>query len=77
MITFLLAVFLAIFVPGDLVIKPLGLPSFQRAVLALGMGLVMWALQGFILGFLGMRILTYGYLIICLILWLRRSLLLR
>ncbi|MBI4099915.1 hypothetical protein HY440_02810 [Candidatus Microgenomates bacterium] len=72
MITFLLAVLVAIFVPGDLAARRLDLPTFQRIVLALGLGLVFWALQGFIFGFLGFRDLTYVYLAAALILWLKR-----
>lgn len=73
MAVFLLAVVVAVFVPGDLLIRRLHLHLFHRTVLALGLGLVLWAIQGFVLGFLGLRQLTYIYLVIAMILWLRRS----
>ncbi len=72
MVTFLLATIVAIFVPGDIFIRRLGLSTFQRVVLALGLGLVLWALQGFVFGFLGLRDLTYVYLVVAAILWLKR-----
>lgn len=71
-ITFLLATTIAVFIPGDVLVRRLGLPTFQRVVLALGLGLVMWALQGFVFGFLGLRNLTYAYLVLAGILWLKR-----
>lgn len=72
MIIFLLAVVLAFFIPGDLFIRRLNLTNFQRVVLAVAGGMVLWALQGFIFGFLGLRDLTYVYLAVCGILWLKR-----
>ncbi len=70
MTVFLLAIFLAIFIPGDLFVARLKLTLFQRVILSFGVGLVLWALQGFIFGFLGFRTLTFGYIAICLVLWL-------
>ena len=72
MITFLLAAFLALFIPGDIFVGRLNLTALQRIVLALGLGLVLWALQAFIFGFLGLRNLTYVYLFVAVILWLKR-----
>lgn len=68
-IGFIIAIILAFFIPGDLFIKQLKLILFQRIVLATGLGIVLWALQGFIFGFLNFRNLTYVYVVICLILW--------
>ncbi len=72
MATFLLAVVIAFYIPGDIFIRKLTLPVFQRVILALGLGLALWALQGFVFGFLGWRDLTYVYLLIAAILWLKR-----
>ena len=70
--TFLLAGILAFFIPGDLVVRRLNLSKFQRVVLAIGVGLVLWAFQGFVFGFLGLRSLTYVYLLAAFVLWLKR-----
>jgi len=69
---FIIATILAFFIPGDIFIRRLNLTKLQRIVLAVGLGMVLWALQGFIFGFLGFRDLTYVYLAICMILWLKR-----
>lgn len=69
---FIIAVFLAFFIPGDIFIRRLNLTVFQRVVLSIGLGIILWALQAFTFGFLGKRELTYVYLIISLLLWLRR-----
>lgn len=68
-IGFIIAIILAFFIPGDLFTRQFKLTLFQRIVLAMGLGIVLWALQGFIFGFLALRNLSYVYLAICLILW--------
>lgn len=73
MATFLLAIFLAFFIPGDVLVRRLKLPRWQRVVCSLGLGVVMWALQGFVVGFMGLRFLTYFYLVLAGLLWLKRS----
>jgi hypothetical protein len=72
MVSFLLACVVALFLPGDVFVKRLGLPIFQRVVLATGLGFALWALQGFVFGFLGLRDLTYAYLVVAAVLWLKR-----
>ena len=68
---FFIAVFLAFFIPGDLLIKKYKLSVFQRFVLGTGIGMVLWGWQGFIFGYLGLRFLSYLYIIILLLLWIR------
>lgn len=64
-------VFLAFFIPGHLLIKGWRLNIFQKLVLATIIGMVLWGWQGFIFGFLGLRWLTFIYIIIVLIFWLK------
>lgn len=70
---FLIAIFFAFYIPGSLVLGSVKkyFPSvFQRITLSIVTGIVLWAYQGFLFGFLGMRFLTYLYIIIFFIFWL-------
>jgi len=68
---FVVAIFLAFFIPGRLFLRYLKLSHFQSFVLSLVFGMVLWGWQGFIFGFLGIRWATYLYLIIIFLLWFR------
>lgn len=70
-IYFFIAVFFAFFIPGDLLVKRLPLSYLQRITLALVLGIVLWAYQGFIFGFLHLRFLTYLYLFVMASVWLK------
>lgn len=59
---FLLAIFISFYIPGLFFVKKLNLSAFQSTVISLIVGMVMWSFQGFILGYLNLRILTYLYL---------------
>lgn len=74
MVIFIFAWFLAFFVPGDVLIKSFRLDIVKRLVLATCLGIVFWALQGILFGYLGIRFLTYFYLVIFLFLWLKLAL---
>lgn len=67
---FFVAVFLAFFIPGDLLIKRYNLSVFQRLVLGTGVGIVLWGWQGFIFGYLGVRFLSYFYIVILTLSWI-------
>lgn len=71
LLLFFIAVFIAFFIPGDLLIKKYHLSIFQRFVLGTGIGIVLWGWQGFIFGYLGLRFLSYFYIIILLLLWIK------
>jgi len=66
---FLVAVFVAFYIPGSLVLQKTKLSLFQRIVLGVGVGMVFWALQGFLFGFVHARFLTYAYLIVAIGVW--------
>lgn len=68
---FFIAVFIAFFIPGDLLIRKYNLSIFQRLVLGIGMGMVLWGWQGLIFGYLGLRFLSYFYIIILVLLWIK------
>lgn len=66
---FIVAIFFAFFIPGDLLLKKIKLNGFQRIVMSILLGVGMWIWQGFILGFLNFRIGTYFYLVGFSITW--------
>lgn len=66
---FLLAIFLAFYIPGIVFIKQLSLSFFQKIVLALILGMVLWTIQGYIVGYIQMRYLSYLYILIFFLLW--------
>ena len=68
---FLAAIFIAWFIPGDLLLGKINKKLFSRLVLGIIIGMVLWGWQGYILGFLQLRILSYLYLAIAVIFWLK------
>ncbi len=70
-IYFLLAVFLAFFIPGNIFLKKFNLPAIPKICLSILLGISLWVLQGFILGYLGLRDLTYLYLLISIMIWIK------
>lgn len=71
-IYFFIAVLLAFFIPGQILVSKLKVSFFCQIVLSFMVGLVCWAWQGFIFGYLGIRFLSYLYLLVCLIFWLKK-----
>src|SRR5258708_6811654 len=67
----LLALVLAFYLPGNLFVAKIPLTRFQQLILSLNLGIVLWGLQGFLFGYLHARWLTYLYLVIALILWIK------
>src|SRR5579862_9354964 len=68
-IYFILAAFLAFYIPGNLILKKLKLTSFQEAILSVLVGVNFWAWQGFIFGYLQQRWLSYIYLLVTSSFW--------
>ena len=52
-------------------INRLKLSFFQRIVIGIVVGMVLWGWQGFMFGYFGLRFLSYLYIIILLLLWIR------
>lgn len=67
---FFVAIFVAFYIPGALVLKKLHLTTFQKFVLGTVVGMVLWGWQGAIFGYLGFRQLSYLYLFLMVLLWL-------
>lgn len=70
---FFATAFLAFFIPGDLILKRYRLLFFQRLVLGTILGMVVWAILGFLLGILNIRFVSYIYLITVLVIWLSQG----
>jgi len=71
-LVFVIAVFLAFFIPGDLLLRRLNFSLFQRITLGTIVGMVLWGWQGFVFGYLNIRWFSYVYLILFLILWISK-----
>lgn len=72
-IYFIIAIFLAFYIPGSVLIGKLKLTFFQKTVIATILGMVLWGWQGFIFGYLGFRFLTYLYLLMFFLVWIYRQ----
>lgn len=72
-IIFWFSVFIAFFIPGRVILGKIQVPTLSVIVLSLATGLVMWALQGYVFGILGIRRATFIYLIIFFLIWVIRS----
>lgn len=68
---FLIGIFLAFYIPGSIFLKKEKLGFFEFAILSIGIGMALWVFQGFVFGFLNLRFLTYIYLIVTFVIWLK------
>jgi len=71
LVWFFIVVFLAFYIPGNFLLKKTHLSSFQQIILSIVVGMTLWGWQGFIFGFLNIRWMTYVYLLVFFILWMR------
>jgi hypothetical protein len=72
-IWYIAAVFIAYYIPGSLVLVTFVLPRIFRIVLATVIGMVLFAYQGYVFGYLQVRYLTYVYIAICVGLWIYKG----
>lgn len=70
-IYFIVAIVIAFIIPGFIFIRKLKLSFFQTLVLSTILGLALWIWQGFLFGFLGIRFLTYLYLAVFFVSFLK------
>jgi len=70
-IYFIFALFVAFYIPGNIILKKINLASFPRFVLSCLTGMVLWSWQGYIFGYLGLRWLSYVYLFVFIVLWIK------
>lgn len=68
---FIPAVFLAFYIPGKVILNKLELPVLANFSESLIIGIVLWALQGVIFGYIHSRWLSYLYLLFFLILFIK------
>lgn len=73
-LVFFAAVFVAFFIPADTLLKRYNLSFFQRLILGISLGMIMWGWQGYVFGYLNIRLFSYVYLFIFLILWIKFNL---
>lgn len=79
-IGYLISVLIVFVVPGWLIVNrfKLQLSAWQKLVVIPVTGMILWGIQGYIVGYLQLRFLTYGYVGVLLVaLLLRRSEILR
>jgi hypothetical protein len=70
---FFAAVFIAFFVPGNVLLSKIKLSRFQVFVLSTITGVVLWAWQAFFFGYLNLRSFTYIYLLLFFIIWIKQN----
>lgn len=70
---FLLAIIIAWYIPGRVVIKGLfqKKSDAEKIILAIIVGMVIWGYQALLFGYLNARFLTYIYLLIFMLIWIR------
>lgn len=72
-IYFILATFVAFYFPGFYFVSKLRLNKFQELVLSFIVGMVLWGWQGMVFGYLGLRFLSYVYIIFFALLWFKNA----
>ena len=70
---FVLSVFVAFYFPGVYFVSKLKLSKFQEIVLSFIVGMVLWGWQAYVFGYLGVRWLSYVYLLIFLGYFVKKS----
>src|SRR3990167_4438146 len=70
---FFLAVLVAFFIPGDILIgrRIIGNSRLSRIILGVILGIAMWAWQAMIFGYLEMRNLSYVYVLVFVFVWIK------
>ncbi len=71
-ILFAFAAVVAFYIPGSVLLKRYSLRITLHMPLALTLGISLWALQGFLFGYLSVRWLTYAYLLIFCLLFIKQ-----
>ncbi len=70
---YIFAIFIAFYLPGSFFIYKLKLAKFQETVLSFILGMVLWAWQGMVFGYLNLRFLSYIYLATFFIYWIKEK----
>jgi hypothetical protein len=72
-IFFVASVFVSCTIPGSILVKGLKLPRLANLLVSTILGMVLWAWQGILFGYLNHRELTYIYLVLTTGFWLATS----
>lgn len=67
---YFVAVLIAYYIPGYLLLRRLQMPLIFKTALSITLGMVLFAYQAYVLGYLNLRTGTYLYLTVCTLLWL-------
>lgn len=67
---YFVVVFFAYYIPGSLLLCRVHMPRIIKISLSVTFGMVLFAYQGYLFGFMHVRYLTYFYLLTCLLAWL-------
>jgi len=69
---FLIAAFLAFYVPGNVFLhKKLEHNFLANFVIGTTLGIILWSIVGFVTGYIGLRMLMYPYLFLTFVIWLK------
>jgi hypothetical protein len=74
LVLFIFASFVAFYIPGNLFLHKATIDRIPRIVLSFSLGLILWAFQGYVFGYLGFRELSYAYLLVFGIPWIKINL---
>lgn len=67
---YIVCVFIGYFIPGDLILSRTAFPKIFRIPLAIVIGMVLLAVQGYIVGYLHIRYISWIYIFFCSAVWL-------
>ena len=67
---YFVVVFIAYYIPGSLLLRKVNMPRILKISLSVTLGMVLFAYQGYLFGYMHVRYLTYIYLFVCLVMWL-------
>ncbi len=67
-----ISVLVAFYIPGSVLLTSFRLRVSIHAPLSIVVGMCLWALQGFVFGYASLRYVSYVYLAVWFVLWLRR-----
>jgi hypothetical protein len=67
---YIVCVFIGYFIPGDLVLSRTSFPKMFRIPLAIVIGMVLLAVQGYIVGYLNIRYMSWIYIFFCSAVWI-------
>jgi len=75
LLIFLIVSLFAFFIPGNNLLSPLKRPILEKLVLGTALGMVLWVVQSYVFGFLGMRWFSFVYILVNVVvfLYLRRK----